>query len=76
MARERKPPNVDAANDYVAIFTPEAELGPAGICLVIVDTQYATGSRTTGARQATRGAGKAGGRRVPLLADRELRLPL
>ena len=48
MARESKDPNVDAANDYVAVFTPEAELDPAKVCLVIVDMQYATGTRTTG----------------------------
>jgi len=44
MARESTAPNVDGANDYVAIFTPETELDPARVCLVIVDVQYATGS--------------------------------
>ena len=48
MARESKDPNVDGANDYVAVFTPETELDPAKVCLLVVDMQYATGSRTTG----------------------------
>ena len=48
MARESKPPDVDGARDYVAVFTPETEIDPERTCLVVVDMQYATGTRTTG----------------------------
>ena len=65
MTRESKPPDVDGASDYVAIYTPEAELDPASACLVIVDTQYATGSRTTGLGKLLTAQGK--------LADAEYR---
>jgi nicotinamidase-related amidase len=58
MARDSADPTVDAANDYVAIFTPEAELDPARVCLVIVDTQYATGARTTGLGKRLAAQGK------------------
>src|SRR5258705_12378552 len=58
MARESTAPNVDGANDYVAIFTPERELDPARVCLVIVDMQYATGSRTTGLGKRLAAQGK------------------
>lgn len=34
--------------DYVAIYTPRTEIDPQRTCLVIVDLQYATGTRTTG----------------------------
>lgn len=34
--------------DYVAIYTPQTEIDPARTCLVVVDIQYATGTRTTG----------------------------
>jgi nicotinamidase-related amidase len=47
--RESRPPDVDPANDYVAIYTPHGmELDPARTCLVVVDVMYATGSRETG----------------------------
>ncbi len=65
MTRESKPPDVDGASDYVAIYTPDAELDPASVCLVIVDTQYATGSRTTGLGKLLTAQGK--------LADAEYR---
>jgi nicotinamidase-related amidase len=58
MARESTAPDVDGANDYVAIFTPETELDPARVCLVIVDAQYATGSRTTGLGKRLAAQGK------------------
>ena len=59
MAREDSmDPNVDGANDYVAIFTPETELDPAKVCLVIVDMQYATGTRTTGLGKRLAAQGK------------------
>ncbi len=58
MARESKDPNVDGASDYVAVFTPETELDPARVCLVIVDVQYATGSRTTGLGKRLAAQGK------------------
>jgi nicotinamidase-related amidase len=58
MARESTAPNVDGANDYVAVFTPETELDPARVCLVIVDMQYATGSRTTGLGKRLAAQGK------------------
>ena len=58
MARESTAPDVDGANDYVAIFTPETELDPARVCLVIVDVQYATGSRTTGLGKRLAAQGK------------------
>jgi nicotinamidase-related amidase len=35
-------------DDYVAIYTPRVEIDPERTCLVIVDLQYATGTRTTG----------------------------
>lgn len=34
--------------DYVAVYTPQLELEPDRTCLVVVDLQYATGTRTTG----------------------------
>jgi nicotinamidase-related amidase len=58
MARDSKDPNVDGASDYVAVFTPETELDPARACLVIVDVQYATGSRTTGLGKRLAAQGK------------------
>jgi nicotinamidase-related amidase len=58
MARESTAPSVDPANDYVAVFTPETELDPARACLVIVDVQYATGSRTTGLGKRLAAQGK------------------
>jgi nicotinamidase-related amidase len=58
MARESKPPEVDGASDYVAVFTPETELDPGRVCLVIVDMQYATGSRTTGLGKRLAAQGK------------------
>lgn len=48
MARESMPPDVDGARDYVAVFTPETDIHPERVCLVVVDMQYATGTRTTG----------------------------
>jgi nicotinamidase-related amidase len=58
MARESKPPSVDGANDYVAVFTPDADLEPARVCLVVVDVQYATGTRTTGLGKRLAAQGK------------------
>lgn len=55
---ESRDPNVDAARDYVAVFTPEAELDPATTCLVVVDMQYATGCRTTGLGKRLAAQGK------------------
>jgi nicotinamidase-related amidase len=60
MTRESKPPEVDGANDYVAIYTPETELDPAAVCLVMTDIQYATGSRTTGLGKLLASQGKLG----------------
>jgi nicotinamidase-related amidase len=34
--------------DYVSVYTQEIEVAPARTCLVVVDLQYATGTRTTG----------------------------
>lgn len=34
--------------DYVVVFTPQMEIEPQRTCLVVVDLQYATGTRTTG----------------------------
>lgn len=65
MSRDSVDPNVDPANDYVAVFTPEVELDPARTCLVIVDVQYATGCRTTGLGKRLAEQGK--------LADAEYR---
>jgi biuret amidohydrolase len=36
------------SEDYVAAFTQEIEIDPERSCLVLVDLQYATGTRTTG----------------------------
>jgi nicotinamidase-related amidase len=36
------------SRDYVSAFTREIEVEPARSCLVVVDLQYATGTRTTG----------------------------
>ena len=58
MARESKPPEVDGASDYVAVLTPEVELEPERVCLVVVDMQYATGSRTTGLGKRLAAQGK------------------
>jgi nicotinamidase-related amidase len=41
-------PDVDPATDYVAAHTPGIDLDPARTCLVLVDIQYATGSRQHG----------------------------
>lgn len=60
MTRESKPPEVDGANDYVAIYTPETELDPATVCLVVTDIQYATGTRTTGLGKVLAAQGKLG----------------
>ena len=60
MTRESKPPEVDGANDYVAIYTPESELDPATVCLVVTDIQYATGTRTTGLGKVLAAQGKLG----------------
>jgi nicotinamidase-related amidase len=65
MARESKPPDVDGASDYVAVFTPETDLDPERVCLVVVDMQYATGTRTTGLGKRLAAQGK--------LADAEYR---
>jgi nicotinamidase-related amidase len=34
--------------DYVSVYTRSIEIDPARTCLVVVDIQYATGTRTTG----------------------------
>jgi len=60
MTRESKPPEVDGAKDYVAIYTPETELDPATVCLVVTDIQYATGTRTTGLGKLLASQGKLG----------------
>jgi nicotinamidase-related amidase len=66
VARESRPPDVDPANDYVAVFTPEGfALDPARTCLVVVDVMYATGSRETGLAKLLAAQGK--------LADAEYR---
>jgi biuret amidohydrolase len=38
----------DGAHDYVAVYTPRAEIDPAKACLVVVDIMYATGHPETG----------------------------
>jgi nicotinamidase-related amidase len=38
----------DGAHDYVAVYTPHAEIDPAKACLVVVDIMYATGHPDTG----------------------------
>jgi nicotinamidase-related amidase len=58
MAKESKPPDVDGASDYVAVFTPVTDLVPERVCLVIVDMQYATGTRTTGLGKRLAAQGK------------------
>ena len=60
MTRNSKPPELDGANDYVAIYTPETELDPATVCLVVTDIQYATGTRTTGLGKLLASQGKLG----------------
>lgn len=47
-ARDSVAPQVDPANDYIAVLTPDTRLDPAKTCFVIVDLQYATGSRDHG----------------------------
>jgi biuret amidohydrolase len=59
VSRESSRPEVDPANDYVAIFTPQGmELDPARTCLVIVDVMYATGSRDAGLGKRLAAQGK------------------
>jgi nicotinamidase-related amidase len=38
----------DGANDYVAVYTPKADIDPLKTCLVVVDLMYATGHPETG----------------------------
>jgi biuret amidohydrolase len=59
VSRESSRPDVDPANDYVAVFTPQGmELDPARTCLVVVDVMYATGSRDTGLGKRLAAQGK------------------
>ena len=50
----------DMSDDYVAIYTPHSEIDPARSCLVIVDLQYATGTRETGLGALLARQGKLG----------------
>jgi nicotinamidase-related amidase len=56
--RDSVAPQVDPANDYVAVLTPTTELDPARTCFVVVDLQYATGSRQHGLGLLLAGQGK------------------
>jgi nicotinamidase-related amidase len=38
----------DGAHDYVAVYTPHAEIDPARTCLIVTDLMYATGHPETG----------------------------
>lgn len=46
--RDSVAPQVDPANDYVAVLSQQITVDPAKTCFVIVDLQYATGSRQHG----------------------------
>ena len=44
--------------DYVVVYTPRLEIEPERTCLVVVDLQYATGTRTTGLGKLLAGQGR------------------
>lgn len=46
--------------DYVSVYTRSIEVDPARACLVVVDIQYATGTRTTGLGRVLASQGRLG----------------
>lgn len=44
--------------DYVSVYTRSIEIEPSRACLVVVDIQYATGTRTTGLGRALAAQGR------------------